>query len=71
MVNPMYFKPRSDCNKHILRRWHYTKKKGKVKPKKKFNSIEEAESWINKYKMIGYAAYVCPQCAAVHIGKKQ
>lgn len=69
MGNLRYSKPRSDCNKHIVRRWHYTRKNGKWKPKKQFNSKEDADAWINKYKMAGYNAYVCEECGSWHIGK--
>ena len=68
----MRIKPtsRSDCNKHTIRREHYTRKNGLWKPKKKFESQEDAENWIKKYKMIGYSAYTCPVCGTWHIGKK-
>lgn len=69
----MRIKPtsRSDCNKHTIRREHYTRKNGLWKPKKKFESQEDAESWINKYKMRGYTAYICKVCGGWHIGKKK
>jgi hypothetical protein len=62
---------RSDCNKHIVRREHYTRKNGNWKPKKKFESKEDAENWIKQYKMSGYSAYICKVCGAWHIGKKK
>lgn len=69
MVNQKYFKARSDCNKHIRPREHYTKKEGRWKPKKFFNSEQDAEEWIRKYKMSGYVAYKCGVCGGWHIGK--
>lgn len=63
--------PRSDCNKHIIKREHYTRKNNQWKPKRKFNNKEEAEDWINKYKMIGYKAYRCRVCGYYHIGKQK
>ena len=62
---------RSDCNKHIIKREHYTRKKGLWKPKKKFESQEDAVEWINKYKMYGYSAYLCKVCKKWHIGMKK
>ena len=70
MGNLRYSKARSDCNKHIINREHYTRKKGKIKQKKQFNSKEDAICWIEKYKMIGYNAYMCSQCNKWHIGRK-
>lgn len=65
----MVHKARSDCNKHTIKREHYTRKNGEWKPKKQFDTKEEAESWINKYKMINYIAYQCSICGSWHIGK--
>jgi len=59
---------RSDCNKRIIKREHYCRKNGEWKPKKKFNSEEEALSWIKKYKMYKYTAYLCKICGKWHIG---
>ena len=70
MGNPRYSKARSDCNKHIIKREHYTRKNGLPKPKKVFNSEQDAEAWIRKYKMFGYVAYKCGVCGKIHIGKK-
>lgn len=69
----MFRKPttRSDCNRHIVRREHYTRKNGNWKPKKKFESKEDAENWIKQYKMYGYTAYICKVCGGWHIGKKK
>ena len=71
MGNPRYSKPRSDCNKHIIRRWHYTRKNGSWKPKKKFDDDLSANEWISKYKMRGYVSYRCPECGGWHIGKNK
>ena len=62
---------RSDCNKHIIKREHYTRKDGVWKPKKSFKSEKEAVDWIKKYKMYGYNAYICRVCGDWHIGKKK
>ena len=62
---------RSDCNKHIIKREHYTRKNGLWKPKKKFNSEEDAQDWIKKYKMYGYSAYLCKVCKKWHVGMKK
>ena len=62
-------KPRSDCNKHIVKREHYSRKNGVWKPKKPFNTEEDATAWIKKYKMCGYSAYICKVCGKWHIGK--
>jgi len=61
---------RSDCNKHTIKREHYTRKNGEWKPKKCFASQEEAEAWIKKYKMTKYTSYVCGVCGCWHIGIK-
>ena len=45
---------RSDCNKHIIKREHYCRKNGNWKPKKSFESEDDASSWITKYKMYKY-----------------
>ena len=62
--------PRSDCHKHTIKREHYTRKNGFWKPKKKFETEEDAECWIKKYKMIGYESYICNVCGKWHIGMK-
>ena len=61
---------RSDCNKHIIKREHYTRKNGSWKPKKKFESEEDANNWIKKYKMYKYTSYICKECGYWHIGMK-
>ena len=60
---------RSDCHKHTIKREHYTRKNGFWKPKKQFETKEDAESWIKKYKMTGYSAYICKVCGKWHVGK--
>jgi len=64
-------KPRSDCNKHIIKREHYAKKDGEWKPKKKFECKEETDKYIKKYKLYKYTSYVCKVCGAWHIGMKK
>lgn len=49
-------------------REHWTKKKGKWKPKMAFSSLEEAQEFIAKHKMTQYSAYKCPYCGHIHIG---
>ena len=61
---------RSDCNKHKIKREHYTRKDGEWKPKQKFESEQEALTFINKHKMHKYTAYVCKVCSKWHIGIK-
>ena len=61
---------RSDCNKHTIKREHYTRKDGEWKPKQKFESEQEALTFINKHKMYKYTAYVCKVCNKWHIGIK-
>jgi len=63
-------KPRSDCNKHIIKREHYTRKNGEWKPKQKFETEEESLSWIKKHKMLKYTPYICKVCGFWHIGMK-
>lgn len=67
----MINKPRSDCNKHIIKREHYANKNGEWKPKKKFNTQEEADNWIKEYKLYKYTSYICQVCCKWHIGMKQ
>ncbi len=62
---------RSDCNKHIIKREHYTRKDGNWKPKKQFDSDKEANKWIKKYKLYGYSSYICKVCGKWHIGMKK
>ena len=64
-------KSRSDCNKHIVKREHYSRKNGIWKPKKQFKSQQDAEYWINKYKMYGYSTYICKVCGGWHIGLRK
>lgn len=64
-------KPRSDCNKHIIKREHYTKKDGNWKPKQKFDTENEAAAYIKKHKMYKYTPYICKVCNKWHIGMKQ
>ena len=54
----MINKPRSDCNKHVIKREHYARKNGDWKPKKKFDSKEEADNWIKEYKIYKYTSYI-------------
>jgi len=61
---------RTDCNKHIIKREHYTRKDGNWKPKKPFDSKDEADSWIKKYRMYRYSSYICKECGKWHIGMK-
>lgn len=67
----MIIKARSDCNKHTIKREHYTRKNGEWKPKQRFNTSEDAKCFIDKNKMYGYNAYVCTVCGAWHIGIKK
>ena len=67
----MINRPRSDCNKHIIKREHYFKKNGDWKPKKKFENNEEALLWIKKHKMYKYVPYVCKVCGKIHVGMKK
>lgn len=56
-------------NKHSNRRFHYTKKKGKWKPKKGFVSHEDADEFIAHHKLKDYVSYKCPHCNFWHIGR--
>lgn len=67
----MIAKPRSDCNKHSIKREHYVKKDGEWKPKKKFETDKEANEWIKKYKMYKYTSYICKVCGKYHVGIKK
>lgn len=69
----MRIKPtsRSDCNRHIIKREHYTRKDGSWKPKMSFKNEQEAREWIKKYKMCGYSPYICKVCGEWHVGKKK
>ena len=62
---------RSDCNKHIIKREHYTRKNSNWKPKQKFETKEEADSYIKKHKMYKYSSYICKVCGQWHIGMKK
>ena len=63
-------KPRSDCNKHVIKREHYSKKEGEWKPKQKFETEQEALTYIKKHKMYKYTTYICKVCGKWHIGIK-
>ena len=43
---------------------------GEWKPKKKFETEEEASAWIKKYKIYKYTLYICKVCGKLHIGIK-
>ena len=62
---------RSDCNKHAIKREHFTRKNGEWKPKIKFDTEEEALMWIKKHRMYRYIAYICTVCGKYHIGIKK
>lgn len=62
--------PRSDCRKRSVKREHYTRKNGCLKPKKSFKTKQEADAWIERYKMKGYVSYMCGVCEEWHIGLK-
>ena len=66
----LYNKPRSDCNKHIIKREHYARKDGEWKPKQKFNTSDEANAYIKKHKLYKYTSYICKVCGYYHIGIK-
>ena len=53
-------------NKH--KRYHYYKKDGKWKPKLKFETYQEAETYLKKNKLKDYNIYQCPYCKKFHIG---
>ena len=54
-------------NKH--KRYHYYKKDGKWKPKLKFETYQEAETYLKKNKILNeYNIYCCPYCKKFHIG---
>lgn len=60
-------------NRHSNKRFHYTRKKGKWKPKHPFDNQEAAEGFIIKYRMIerNYVSYFCPHCCKWHIGRSE
>lgn len=62
---------RSDCKPRGVKRYHYTRKNGSWKPKKPFETKAEALSFIKKYKMFAYVAYLCPECNKWHIGSNK
>ena len=66
----MINKPRSDCNKHVIKREHYARKEGEWKPKQKFETEEDANIYINKHRMYTYTSYICKVCGKWHIGMK-
>ena len=41
------------------------------KPKQKFETEQEALSFIKKHKMYKYTAYICKVCGKWHIGIKK
>jgi len=51
---------------------HWTKKGGRLMPKKAFNTQKEAEEYmfINGIKKSVYNAYKCDDCGMYHIGHK-
>ena len=53
-------------NKH--KRYHYYKKDGKWKPKLKFETYQDAETYLKKNKLKDYNIYQCPYCKKFHIG---
>lgn len=53
-------------NKH--KRYHYYKKDGKWKPKLKFDTYQDAETYLKKNKLKDYNIYQCPYCKKFHIG---
>ena len=56
-------------NKH--KRYHYYKKDGKWKPKKKFETYIAAEKYIKSTnKTNEYTIYLCQYCGHYHIGHK-
>jgi len=67
----LYNKPRSDCNKHIIKREHYAQKNGEWKPKQKFEAEDDALIFINKHQMYKYTPYICKVCGKWHIGIKK
>jgi len=67
----MIVNPRSDCNKHIIKREHYARKNGEWKPKKKFNTKEEALEYIKINNIKKYTVYMCNVCGKWHIGGRK
>lgn len=59
---------RNNLCKGKPKREHFTKKKGSWKPKVPYNTKEEAEAYIKKYKKKDFAAYLCKECNKWHIG---
>ena len=54
-------------NKH--KRFHYYKKDGKWKPKRKFETYQAAKDYLKaKHKLEEYEIYCCPYCVKFHIG---
>lgn len=49
-------------------RCHYTKKKGRWKPKFPYDSESLANQFIKERKLKDYEAYRCPVCHKWHIG---
>ncbi len=50
---------------------HWTKKGCILKPKKQFNTLEEANNFISENKKKNYHPYICSDCGLWHIGHKK
>ena len=55
-------------NKH--KRYHYVKKDGAWKPKRKFNTEAEAKAFLRNLEDKDLVAYKCPYCHKFHLGHK-
>jgi len=49
---------------------HWTFSRGKMIPKKQFQSEDEAYLFIEENKMKGYHPYLCRDCGMWHIGHR-
>lgn len=47
---------------------HWTFRKGSMKPKVAFKTIDDALAVIQKRNLKGYHPYICPDCNMWHIG---
>lgn len=59
---------RKEIRENSYPRCHFTKKKGKWKPKVSYNSKQTALLFIEERKLENYEVYKCPVCCKWHIG---
>jgi hypothetical protein len=59
---------RKEIRENSYPRCHFTKKRGKWKPKIPYNSKQSAILFLEERELEGYEVYKCPVCCKWHIG---